>query len=374
MSDAPKVAAAAAEAAALPPAPIALWAADVLALHLVSADAMTRLHALAMALQTDAPVSQCGAQLIEAATLNEGDSYALMLTAVALGAVKPERATPALRECIATLTHRRHEAHVRTFAAHALWRQSCMPASAAPEVAMMLVLDDEEARKLALFALTPYAKQYAGAIAAAVASVSPDKWSTEALAALAKSAKDDAAARRTVDAYVMRSMAGQPLIPTGISGYVALAELNHGGAGLTALGTIVKQATEPAHLKAALLALGQMGELARPGAGDVVERLLRTDVFEQEELLCRVLVQIKARAGDIPLNRVISRIGSGPDRNVVPHCMLLTMYPKEFAHAAVIVKKRFEIAEEPLKAALALTYKILTKIDLNGGANAAGSK
>ena len=372
MSDASE--AAAAQAGPPQAASIALWPADVLASHLVSTDAMTRLHALAMALQTDAPVSECGAQLVEAATLNEGDSHALMLNAVALGAVKPARATPELRECIATLTHRRHEAHVRTFAAQALWRHTCMPASGAPEVAMMLVLDDEDARKVALFAITPYAKQYAGAIAAAVASVTPDKWSTEALAALAKSAKEDAGSRRTVDAFVVRSLAGQPLIPTGISGYVALAELNNGGAGLTALGTIVKQATEPEHLKAALLALGQLGELARPVVGDVVERLLRTDVFEQEELLCRVLVQIKARAGDIPLSRVINRIGSAPDQNVVPHCMLLTMYPKDFAHAAVVVKRRFELAEEPLKAALALTYKIITKIDLNGSASAAGSK
>ena len=372
MSDSPE--AAANEAAAAQMTPIALWPADVLARHLVSADANTRLHALAMALQPNAPLSECGEQLIEAAKLNEGDSHALMLTAVALGAVKPARATDALRESIATLTHRRHEAHVRTFAAQALWRQSCMPASAAPEVAMMLVLDDEEARKLALFAITPYARQYAAAIAAAVASVTPDKWSTEALAALAKSAKEDAAARRTVDSYVMRSLAGQPLIPTGIAGYVALAELNNGGAGLTALGTIVKQATEPEHLKAALLALGQLGELARPVARDVVGRLVKTETFEQEELLCRILVQIKTHSGDIPLARVVNRIGSAPDQNVVPHCMLLTMYPKEFAHLSVIVKKRFEVAEEPLKAALALTYKILTKVDLNGGANAAGSK
>jgi hypothetical protein len=371
--EAAAVAIATAEAAA-ETTPIALWPADVLARHLVSADAMTRLHALAMALQTDAPVSECGEQLIEAAKLNEGDSHALMLTAVALGAVKPARATPALRECIATLTHRRHEAHVRTFAAQALWRQKCMPAAAAPEVAMMLVLDDEEARKLALFAIAPYARPFAGAIAAAVASVTPDKWTTEALAALAKSAKEDAAARRTIDAYLTRSLTGQPLVPTGIAGYVALAELNDGGAGLTALGTIVKRATDDAHLKAALLALGQLGELARPVARDVVERLVKTDTFEQEELLCRVLVQIKTHSGDIPLARVVDRIGSAPDRNVVPHCMLLTLYPKEFAHLAVIVRRRFEIAEEPLKAALALTHKILTKIELNGGAAAAGSK
>lgn len=357
-----------------PPAAIALWPLDVLVRHLVSNDAQTRAHALAMVLQPNAPINDCIEPLIEAAALNADSEETLPLVAVALGSVDPARATDALRDCLAELVSGAHPLGARIFAAHALTRQNCMPAKAAPEVAMMLLLEDQSARKIALHALSPFARQYAAPIAAAVASVTPDKWTAEALAALSKSAKEDAAARRTVDAYVMRSLAGQPLIPTGIAAYVALAELNNGGAGLTALGTIVKQATDPEHLKAALLALGQLGELARPVARDVVERLVKTDLFEHEELLCQVLVQIKTLAGDLPLARIVNRIGSAPDQNVVPHCMLLTLYPKEFAHVAVIVKKRFEIAEEPLKAALALTYKILTKIDLNGGTNAAGSK
>ena len=373
MHDAEPVASTDAQATPLPAA-IALWPLDVLVRHLVSGEAQTRVHALAMVLQPNAPINECVEPLIQAAALNAKSEEALPLVAVALGSVDPARATEALRDCLAELVSRVHPLGVRIFATHALTRHSCMPAKAAPEVALMLLLEDESARKAALHALTPFARQFAAQIASAVASVTPDKWTSEALAALSKSAKDDASARRTVDAYVMKSLASQPIVPTGISGYVALAELNNGGAGLTALATIVKQATEPEHLKAALLALGQLGELARPVARDVAERLVKTDAYEQEELLCRVLVQIKTPSGDIPLAHVVNRIGSAPDQNVVPHCMLLTMHAKEFAHVAVIVKRRFEIAEEPLKAALAMTYKILTKIDLNGSAIAAGSK
>lgn len=355
------------------PAPIALWPLDVIQRHLVSSDAQTRVHALAMVLQPNAPIDECVESLIKAAELNIESGEALPLVAVALGSVAPARATDALRECLAGLVSGEHPIGVRIFAAHALTRHSCMPVKAAPEVAMMLLFGEESARKIALLALTPYARQFAAQIASAVASVPPDKWTSEAMAALSKSAKDDAGARRTVEAYVMKSLANQPIVPTGIAGYGALAELNSGGAGLAALGTIVKQATDAEHLKASLNALGQLGEVARSTARDVADRLVRTDVLEQEEQLCRALVQIKAHPGDIPLARVVTRIGSAPDENVVPHCMLLTLHPKDFAHASVIVKKRFEIAQEPLKAALASTYKILTQIDLNGSVAAAGS-
>lgn len=368
MSDSPV-----ANAAATSPQGIALWPKEVLARHLVSEDATIRKYALAMALQTHAPISECIEPLIQAAKLNEADPSAMVMLASTVGCVNPARATEALRECAAGLAARKHPVPLRTAATQALARLGCMPVSAAPEVALMLLLDDEAARQIALYALSPFVRRFAAQIAAAVASVTPDKWSPEALAALAKSAKDDAAAKRTVEAYVMRSLASQPLVPTGIAGYVALAELNSGGAGLAALASIVKQGSDLAHLNAALVALGQLGQTARSVARDVAQRLAATDDAEQEEALCRVLVQIQAVADDIPLPRVVNRIGTAPEANVVPHCMLLTLHPKEFAKAAVIVKERFANAGEPLKGVLVQTYKTLTQIDLNGGAAATGS-
>lgn len=362
----------AAEGAAAPTV-IAIWPADVLARHLVSSDANIRMRALGMALQPDAPVSECIDALIQATELNQDDPVALSLTATALGKVKPTAATDSLRECLAGLTKRDLPVNVRTAATQALSRHACMPMAAAPEVAMLLLSEDTPARQIALFALNPFARTFAAQIAAAVAGVTADKWTNEALTALAKSAKDEDAARRTVEDYVVRSLVKQPIIPTGIAGYVALAELNGGGAGLAALAAIVREANDPDHLKSAVEALGGLGSIARPAARDVATRLVATDDFTLEELLCRTLVQIQAVADDIPLPRVVNRIGSAPDPSVVPHCMLLTLHPKEFASAAVIIKKRFDIAMEPLKSALALTYKILTKTELTGGAAASGS-
>jgi hypothetical protein len=355
------------------PTGITIWPADVLARHLASADANIRMRALGMALQPDAPVSECVEALLHAAMLNREDPLALSMTAAVMGSVRKAAATVPLVESLATLAHRDLPVNVRTAATHALVRHACMPATAAPEVAMLLLADDTAARQIALHALTPFARNHAAQIAAAVASVTPEKWTNEALAALARSAKEEDAARRTVEDYVVRSLAGQPIAPTGIAGYVALAELNNGGAGLAALAAIVREASAPEHLVAALNALGGLGGIARPVARDIAARLVTTDEFALEELLCRTLVQIQAVADDIPLPRVVSRIGSAPDQNVVPHCMLLTLHPKAFASAGVVIKKRFEVAAEPLKGALALAYRILTKMELTGGAAAAGS-
>lgn len=351
---------------------ITIWPADVLARHLVSSDGNIRMRALGMALQPEAPVSDCVDALIRAAMLNQDDPTAQSMTATAMGSVTPSAATDAMRECLAGLTRRDLPVNVRTSATHALSRHACMPASAAPEVAMLLLSDDTPARQIALFALSPFARPFAAQIAAAVASVTADKWSNEALAALAKSAKEEDAARRTVEAYVVRSLEGQQIIPSGIAGYVALAELTGGGAGLAALAAIVREANDPDHLKAALQALAALGSIARPAAREIAARLVMTEDFELEQLLCRTLVQIQAVADDIPLPRVINRIGTAPDENVVPHCMLLTLHPKDFASAGIVIKKRFDVAVEPLKGALALAYKILTKTELTGGAAAPG--
>lgn len=352
---------------------ITIWPADVLARHLVSPDANIRMRALGMALQPEAPVDDCIDALIQAATLNQDDAVAQSMAALAMGNVKPTAATEALRECLAVLTKHDRPINVRIAATQALSRHACMPVSAAPEVAMLLLSENTPARQIAFFALSPFARTFAAQIAAAVAGVSADKWTNEALAALAKSAKDEDAARRTVENYVVRSLANQPIVPTGIAGYVALAELNGGGTGLAALASIVREASDSDHLVAALKALGGLGATARPAAREVAARLVVTEDLALEELLCRTLVQIQAAADDIPLPRVVNRIGGAPDASVVPHCMLLTLHPKEFASAGVVIKKRFDIALEPLKSALALAYKILTNTELTGGTAASGS-
>jgi len=366
MSDAPASPpdAPAETAAAAAPTSIALWPAEVIAQHLLSDDATIRARALGMALMPDAPVNDCVDELVKCVPLNEGDDAALAMAAAALGTIQPARATPAVHDALAALSADSNAVPVRVFAAHSMFRLACLPPAAADSVAGMLFSDDDGARKVALLALTPFASQYAGPIAAAVARTPATAWTQEGLAALARSAGNDGAAKRTVDAYVMRSLAGQPIVPTGIAGYLSLAQLNGGGSALAALVRIAVSATDAAQSEAALKAIGQLGDTASGAAPDVAQLLVTCDDPAREELLCRTLLQIKAPSRDIPLPRVVQRVGSAPERAAAAHCMLLCLHPKDFAPAAVAVRQRHASASDALKPGLAQAFKTLTGSDL----------
>ena len=341
-------------------------------MHLVAADARVRFLALNMAIRPGAPVDGCVDQLVLAAELNATDALALPLVAVALGGLTPGRGLVKVHECLAGLAGPGHPIPVRMFAAHGLFRHKCMPDSAAESVASMLLVDDANARKIALLAISPFAARFAAQIAGAVASVTPDKWTSEALGALGKSAENEAAAKKTVEAYVMRSLAGQAIVPTGIAGYVALAQLNSGGPALVALTRIATDSVDLSQSSAAIKALVQLGETARPAAKDLAKMLVASDDPEREMELCRALLGVRAEARDVPLQRVVARVGEAPDTSAAAHCMLLCLHPKEFANTAVLVQKRFETASDTLKAVLARTYKTLTGLDLGEPAVAKG--
>jgi hypothetical protein len=350
---------------------IALWPVDVLARHLVSDDASIRVRALAMALQPNAPINECARALLQASELAEVEiqadptSVALQLSATAMGALDPKRAPLEIPNRLAQLTDAGQVENVRIFAAHALFRLGQMPQAAAPGVASMLFSANPQARQVALLALSPFARQSAPEITRAVAGLPTDSWSTEALAALAKSAGDDANGRRAVEAFVMKHVAGQAIVPTGISAYVALAQLNPGGAGLTALMRVISEGSDPVHVHAALAAVGQLGETARPAARMIAERLVATTDPALEEALCRAFVQARGEAQDVPLPCVLKRIAEAPDRAAAAHCMLLGMHPKSFSNAVIVLQQRFTSASDALKGVLAQTYKLLTGAELS---------
>jgi hypothetical protein len=353
---------------------IKIWPADVLAKHLVSTDAGIRMHALAMAIQPAAPVDECVVELVRASELAETElqhdaaSTALQLSAVAMGALDSKRLSTIVLDRLAKLVGTQFADPVRVFAAHSLFRLGKMPMSAAAGVAELLLSEKPDVRQVGLLALSPFARQCAAEITTAVASLPADKWSAEALGALAKSAGEEASAKRAVEAFVMRQLAGQAIVPTGIAAYVALAQLNPGGAGLSALIKIVSEATDSVHLLAALAAIGQLGEIAKPATRAIADRLVVTTDPALEEALCRAFVQARGEAQTVPLPCVLKRIADAPDRAVAAHCMLLGMHPKAFTNSVLVLRQRFALAGDALRAVLAQTHKLLTGTEL---ANAA---
>ena len=352
---------------------IKLWSGAVLAQNLVAAQPTTRVLALGMALQPGAPINDCVQELVRAADLSQGDPLALKLAASALGGLQPGHVADTVQAKLASLVASVHELPVRIAAAHAMYRLRCLPAAAVDSICQMLLDADTGARKIALLAFSPFARSAQGAIAACIAHTAPSQWTQQAMLALARSAGDDRAAQRSVDAFVMRSLPGTALLPTGIAVYAALTSINPHGAALAALVKVAADARAVEESSQALDAIGELGEVAHPAVCHVAEMLVATADPVREELLCRTLVKLRPAQRDLPLDRVLQRLREAPDRAAAAHCMLLCLYPNEFARAGAVLSQRFSVASNALRRVLSQTHKTLTGIELGGDVVAEGS-
>jgi len=347
------------------PVPI-VWSAEKLRQNLVCDDPDQRFEALVMTTQPGAPVDACIDEIVRCALLANQDSMILQHVPVALGSATPSKVNQNVLEMLSALLDSRFADHVRIFAAHALFRLKLVPESAFARLCALLVHANPSARQIALFTLTLVIKPATHAITRMVAALAPDRWTDEALAALARSAGDSTESKQLVQQYVMRSMTSAPIVPTGIAGYTALAQMQPGGVATISLGRIASSATEPEHWKAALAALTTLGEAAQSAAPELGEALAAMDDPEREESTCRVMISIRAKENDVPLARVVQRIQGGPERSAAAHCMLLCLHPKRFAPAAKIVAERYAAAGDALKVALFQTHKTLVGTEPGG--------
>ena len=310
-----------------------------------------RIHALAMTVQPEAQVDECVDAICMCVEASRTDPVACQLAAVALGNVKRESVKLAAATCLATLTGIENAPAVRTFAAHGLAQLGQVPPAAWPGLAQMLFVEDGSARQVALRAVTPFAVQGAGFLAQAAAGATPGNWTAEGLAALALSARNSSDNKQRVEQYVMRSLQGQAILPTGIAGYAALARLNPGGVAPLALAKIAATEDDRTAI-AAINALAQLGEIGRPAIPGLIEALSKTDSPEREEAICRALLPLKVSANDLPLPRVLHRIEKAPDRAVAAYCMLISMHAKSLSAASRVVAARYAVSGEALQRVL----------------------
>ena len=345
---------------------ITVWPADVLAHHLVSPDPSARIVALGMAVQSGAPIDRCVDALVRAAELSQGDPLASKLVATALGSLTPEFSNAAVQACLVPLVTDAHDLPIRIAAAHAMFRLRCLPLAGVDSVCAMLFDSDANARKVALLTLTPFASSAAATIAGRIAHTAPECWTTEALLALARSAGGDAVAQRKVEGFLMRSLSGRRHLPTGIAEYAALAQLNPQGGAMAALVQVAASTSDSEQSYAALDALGDLGEAARPVARQIADLLVATDDPAREELLCRTLVRLRPPHRDLPARHVVQRVSSGLDRGAAANCMLLCLHPRDFAAAAAVVRQRFEVASNALQQVLSQVHRTLTGVGLGG--------
>ena len=339
-------------AEALPELPkIEAWAPERMREGLLSEDPELRLNALAMTVQPEALVDECVDAIIACVELSRADPVACQIAAVALGGVKRGAMKLAAANCLATFTTVEYAPPVRIFAAHGLAQLSQIPALAWPGLTQMLFVEDGNVRQVALRAVTPFAAQGAGFIAQAAAGAMPVNWTVEGLTALALSAGSSSVNKQRVEQYVLRSLQGQALLPTGIAGYAALARLNPGGVAPLALAKIAATEDDKTAL-AAINALAQMGETGKSAIPGLIEALSNTDIPEREEAICRALLPLKINANELPLPRVLYRIENAPDRAVAAHCLLLSLHAKSFAAASGVVAARYAVSGEALQRVL----------------------
>lgn len=332
-------------------AKIELWPAQRMREGLQSDSPETRVHALAMTVQPGAEVNACVAAIIACVEQSRADPVALQIAAVALSNVSLVSEKPAAANCLATLATADNAPAVRTFAAHGMAQLALIPPVAWPSLAAMLFADDANMRKVAMRAATPFATQGAPHIAQAAAAATPVKWTAEGLNALALSAGASDGGKKRVEEFVLRSLQGQALLPTGIAGYTALARLNPGGVAPVALGKIAS-AEDNDTAFAAIDALAQMGESAAPAIPGLVAALCESENPEREEVLCRALLALKIRFNDVPFARVLQRVANAPDRAVAAHCLLLAMHAKSLASAAKVVAARHAVSAPALQRVL----------------------
>ena len=333
------------------PPKIELWSVARMRDGLLSDDPALRLHALAMTVQPDAHVDECVPAIAACVELSRGDAAACQLAAAALSMVKRESEKATAANCLATLASADNAPAVRTFAAHGMAQLAQVPVQAWPGLSQMLFNDDGAMRQVALRAATPFAVQGASFIAQAAAAATPPKWTTEGLAALARSAGTSDDDKRRVEQFVLRSLQGQALMPTGVAGYAALARLNPDGVAPLALAKIAAADDDEAAI-AAINALAQMGETGKTAIPGLIEALAQTENPEREEAICRALLTMRVRANDVPLPRVLKRVETAPDRSVAAHCLLLSMHAKLFAAASKVVAARYAIAGDALQRVL----------------------
>jgi hypothetical protein len=349
-----------------PPDAHAIWPPEKLCGELVSPDLLARQTALAMCAQPGAPVDDCIDALLRCAEQAGDDALQLQTVAVVLGGATPACVSVPALELISALTEARYADPVRIFAAHAMLRLKLVPASTFARLAAMLVHAEANVRQIALAALSPVIKQAAGAITQLVAALPPERWTTEALTALARSAGDSPAHRNAVEQHIMRLLPAAPIIPTGIAGYTALAHMQPAGAATVVLARVAATATDPQHWKAALQALTTLGEAGQAAASELGRALVEMVDPEREEATCRALAGVRAKEKDVPLPTMMARIQAGPERSAAAHCMLLCLHAKAFAPAAKVVRERYAVASAALRPALSQTHLALAGTKLDG--------
>ena len=344
------------------PSPIAFerWSENRVRAALTCDDAHERMTALSMIVSPESPVDGLVVEIVRCAGLSRDEPTALAIAATVLTQMRTPESKRIALDAMVLLVHVEMPMAVRLAAANGFWLYRAVPKDAWSSLAQMAFAQDALLRQVTFAAALPHAHDGAGALAAEAARVGVVGWTSEGLDLLAASAGSDLRKRAQVENYVVQSLQGTALVPAMIAAYSALARINPVGVAVPALAKFAGQAATLDEAKLALRALSQLGEPAKAAIPTLVAQLNVTNDSELEAALCETLLTLGIGESEVPIARVVERVGNGPDQAVVAHCMLLGLHGKTFTRVAPIVEKRFESASEGLRRVLDAVHEMLT--------------
>ena len=284
----------------------------------------------------------------------------LTVGAFVIGALEPPMCGDATDQRMVEFLRRTDHSPLRLAAAHGLFRQKRLPESAHLPLSLMLFHAEENIRQMAQLTFSLAPDTAAKTIAQTVATTPREQWTPEALTTLVQSAGDSPIGRQQIGGFLRTELQKGANRQAVIA---AFAELAKADTFIQPLHDLCAFCSDPAltpDYPAALVALAELGSIAKPAVPELINQLLITTDPTKEALICKTLCKIGLEADQLPVARAKERMEQGPEIVVAPWCAMLALYPTAAKEVAPAIKARFHKASDAARGVLAFSYRALT--------------
>ena len=337
------------------PAPAAMPVSEVV-LQLQNADAEVRRAAAAQTVTVNFDLPAALPELLT--HCGDQDPVVRRLLAIAVGGAEPGQRDAAAKVLVDLLAPD-EEIEVRIAAAHSLFRQKVCPPRAVPGLALLLVAENEAARRIAELTLLLAPPSRVEEILRVLAGVEPDALTLEGLNALGTAASENNDSKKPVEAWITR-ISEQPVRPNiRLALIAARMHLSQGQRGPDELLAIAGSDAEKPLRLTALRALGGLNQAGAALATRLVGLLETVSDPELVEAICRTLVQWRTKPEKLPVEWMKTAVAAGDPQVAAAAAMLYCLGGKYFANAVEPLHRRWDQGPVALRPVLERTLETI---------------